>query len=158
MSQHVYSGLIEQFCLSIGLRDARPDNEGYCAMTFDEIVVHLQYTADDDTLTMFSRLGNANESRAQAIYTMLLAANMFWQGAKGCTFSAEPDSRTVFIAIRSPLAKLNTATFHNWIGDFVDTAEQWTAHLAKANEGDMTRPAAPGATNDSFDPSFMTRV
>ncbi len=78
------------FGQSIGLAEATPDADGYCAMSFDELVVHFQYDADD--VVIFSRLGEVDEDRVEGIYGMLLAANMFWQGTKGGTISVEPDS------------------------------------------------------------------
>lgn len=158
MSQHIYNGLIEEFCLSIGLRDARPDNDGYCALSFDAIVVHLQYTKDDDTLTLFARLGTAEGEQVPAIFTMLLAANLFWKASKGCTFSAEPESNTIFIATRNPLGALNAASFREWIGDFVDTTEEWVANLKNANEGQHIARADDEDLSNALDVNFMTRV
>src|SRR3954469_9913973 len=98
MSMASYAELLQSFGKSIGLPGAAPDADGYCAMSFDDLVVHFQY--DEDELTIFSQIGEVDEDRTEGIYGMLLAANMFWQGSKGTTISVDPDTRHVFIADR----------------------------------------------------------
>jgi hypothetical protein len=148
MSMAAFKERIEAFGRSIGLQGAVPDDEGYCAMSFDDLTVHFQY--DDGDATIFSRLGEVDEDRLEGIYGMLLAANMFWQGTKGATLSVEPDSRIVFIATHKPVEALTDEAFRIWLGSFVDIADYWQRRLATANSGgpledgdDATAPDAP---------------
>jgi hypothetical protein len=133
MSLAAYTELLRSFGNSIGLADATPDADGYCAMSFDDLVVHFQY--DDGELTVFSRIGEVDEDRTEGIYSMLLAANLFWQGSKGATLSVEPDSRIAFIADRRGVSGLNDGSFRDWLGGFVTIAEYWQKRLADANAG-----------------------
>jgi hypothetical protein len=157
MSLASYAQLLDTFGRSIGLAGAAPDADGYCAMSFDDLVVHLQY--DDDTVTIFSRLGEVDEDRTEGIYAMLLAANLFWQGAKGATLSVEPDSRLAFIADRRPVAQLSDAGFRDWLGGFVTIADYWQKRLAAANAGGaLWEEDGDGASPAGPDPTTMTRV
>jgi hypothetical protein len=158
MSVEAFAELIRNFGQSIGLAEATPDADGYCAMSFDELVVHFQYDADD--VVIFSRLGEVDEDRVEGIYGMLLAANMFWQGTKGGTISVEPDSRVAFIADRRPLAYTSDATFRDWLSGFIDIAEHWTDRLATANAGGPLLAGDDELPPQPLDPGaeFMTRV
>jgi len=133
MSMEALTRLLENFGKSIGLDGVAPDADGYCAMSFDDLIVHFQY--DEGDVTIFSRLGEADEDRLEGIYGMLLAANMFWEGTKGATLSVEPDSRIVFIAAHRTVADLSDGDFQTWLGSFIDVSEHWAKRLATANEG-----------------------
>src|SRR5689334_3392201 len=60
MSLDAYRGLVSEFGGAIGLTGLAPDEEGYCALTFDDVPVHLQYEPEKDEIVAFSRLGTAN--------------------------------------------------------------------------------------------------
>lgn len=158
MSLETYAALIETFGRSIGLEGAAPDAEGYCAMSFDELVVHFQYDGEDDSLTLFARIGTADEDRLEGIYAMLLGANLFWQGTKGATLSVDPDIQAVFIADRRELAHLSDGLFRDWLGGFIDIAEHWTDRLATANAGGSLTGADDQPPPDEPGTEFMTRV
>ena len=157
MSMESYAGLLLSFGKSIGLPGAAPDADGYCAMSFDDLVVHFQY--DEDELTIFSQIGEVDEDRTEGIYGMLLAANMFWQGSKGTTISVDPDTRHVFIADRRAVGVLNDAAFQGWLGKFIDIAEHWRKRLESVNEGGaLWEGEENGATPTGPGTMPMTRV
>ena len=159
MSMASFAELLKSFGKSIGLADAAPDGDGYCAMSFDDLVVHFQYDADADELTIFSQIGEVDEDRTEGIYGMLLAANLFWQGSKGATISADPDTRHVFVADRRPVGALNGAAFQGWLGKFIDTAEHWRKRLQSVNEGGaLWEGEENGATPTGPGTIPMTRV
>lgn len=135
MSRESYAALLAGFGQSLGLPGVAPDEEGYCALSFDELIVHFQYDDEADEVTAFAKLGEVDEDRAEGIYAMLLAANLFWQGTKGGTLAVEPDTGTAFIADRRPAVLLDEARFQDWLGQFVEIADHWRARLAKANAG-----------------------
>jgi hypothetical protein len=159
MSLDAYCGLLSDFGGSIGLADLAPDEEGYCALAFDDLPVHFQYDADKDEVVAFSRIGTADEDRLEEIYGMLLAANLFWQGARGATLSVEPYTSTVFIADRRP-AGLSDAVFQAWLGEFVDIAGYWRGRLARVNAGGPIDEAdqTPGPGGDTPGGDYMVRA
>ncbi|MBI1247930.1 hypothetical protein GC197_08840 [bacterium] len=135
MALEDYQKILASFGQSLGLEDASPDEEGYCAFSFDDLVVHMQYTPDDDQLTIYSRIGEVDEDRVEGIYGMLLAANMFWQGTQGATFSVEPDLQLVFLADKRTVGSLGDTGFTQWLDHFLKIAEYWQNRLTTANEG-----------------------
>jgi Tir chaperone protein (CesT) family len=135
MAMEAYRGLLASFGQSIGLPELAPDEEGYCALSFDDLVVHLQHEPEDEEIAAFARIGAVDEDRALEIYEMLLNANQLWAGTAGATLSVQPEDRTVFIAARKPLEVLSDESFSDWLGDFVDITDYWTGRLARVNDG-----------------------
>jgi Tir chaperone protein (CesT) family len=159
MSLDSYRGLLSDFGGAIGLAGLAPDEEGYCALTFDDLPVHLQYDPEKDEIVAFSRIGTADEDRLEEIYGMLLGANLFWQGARGATLSVEPYTSTVFIADRRP-AGLPDAAFQEWLGEFVEIAEHWRGRLARVNAGGPIDEAdeTPDPHGDTPGGDYMVRA
>src|SRR5689334_23098988 len=98
MSLAAFQALVSEFGVKIGVPEITADEEGYVALTFDDLTVHLQHDPEADEVVVFTRLGEVEEDRAETIYGWLLGANLFWQGAKGGTFSVEPGTGMVFLA------------------------------------------------------------
>jgi hypothetical protein len=135
MTFEVYQRLLASFGQSIGLPELAPDDEGYCALSFDDLVVHLQHEPEDGEIAAFARIGAVEEDRARDIYEMLLNANQLWAGTAGATLSVQPEDQTVFIADRKPLQVLDEEGFRDWVGNFVDITDYWSARLARVNGG-----------------------
>jgi hypothetical protein len=151
MTVEAYARLLESFGQSIGLPELAPDDEGYCALSFDDLVVHLQHEPEEGEIAAFARIGAVEEDRAEEIYEMLLNANQLWAGTAGATLSVQPEDRAVFIATRKPLQVLGEGSFRDWLGKFVDITDYWTARLARVNGGgpiddpeDGPGPGTPG--------------
>lgn len=115
------------------------DEEGYIALSFDAHVMHLQYEEQTDEVTAFIQLGSIEEAdHLPDICLMLLAANMFWQGTQGATFSLEPLTKKVFLAERQALSLLNPTLFYDWLERLIDVASYWEQRLARVNVGAST--------------------
>ncbi len=139
MSKELMTNLFRQFGQTIGLPELTPDNDGYCCLSFDELVVHFQADAqEDDTLLMFSRLGEIDDEEPSALYRDLLAANLFWGGTAGATLGVEPDTKMVVLATKLSLRTLDNVHFEELLKNFIDVAEQWQKKIAQFTSTDET--------------------
>lgn len=148
MSLNAFQALIAELGQSLGVAGLSAGEDGYLGLTIDKIDVHIQYEAEDDIVVLFCRLQEVDPDRRDAIYSMLLAANVFWQGAQGATFSADYDTGRVFLADRRPRTLLAVDSLAVWIERFADTAAYWHARIETANDGGPLLDAdeqAPGA-------------
>lgn len=145
MTLELYGRLLASFGQSIGLPELAPDEEGYCALSFDDLVVHLQHEPEDQEIAAFARIGVVEEDRAREIYEMLLNANQLWVGTAGATLSVQSEDQAVFIATRKSLQVLDEEGFRDWLGDFVDITDYWTARLARVNGGGPIEEPDDGA-------------
>jgi hypothetical protein len=81
----------------LGVGPVTADDDHVSVFSFGEIDVLV--SADDQSLTIFARLGEAPRGDAEFLES-LLEANLFWQDTGGATLSLEPFSRMVLLALR----------------------------------------------------------
>lgn len=127
--------LIREFGVQLNAQGIEADEEGYIALTFDSQIVHLQYDEQLDEVAVFSQLGEIGKDRLAEVCLMLLAANQFWEGTQGATFSVEPTTKLAFMAERQPLSLLTVNHLNNWLERFLTIADYWTERLDTANTG-----------------------
>ena len=146
MSLSAYQALIAELGQSLGLADMAAGEDGYVGLTIDDHEIHIQHEAEDDEVILFARLPAVDPDRQAPIYAMLLAANVFWQGTRGATFSADFDTGRVFLADRRALDRLTAETLSAWIEQFANVAMHWRARIQDANDGGplTTDPVVPG--------------
>src|SRR5262245_8760184 len=122
MSMESYRGLLADFGRSIGLAELAPDADGYCALSFDDLPVHLQYEPDDDEVLAFTRLGRIQDPHHAGLLERLMEANLFWAGTGGATLGLQPEDASVFLMQRRPLAVLDCPRLVALLEKFVTAA------------------------------------
>ncbi|KAB0607345.1 type III secretion system chaperone [Castellaniella defragrans] len=151
MSLSSYQALIAELGQTLGMADMAAGEDGYVGLMIDGHEIHLQHEAEDDAVILFARLPEADPDRRDAIYAMLLAANVFWQGTRGATLGADFDTGRVFLADRRPRTGLDAESLSVWIEQFANVAAHWRQRIEDANDGGPLRtpdaldaaPAAP---------------
>lgn len=154
MSLAHFQGLVRDFGAKVGMPEMAADDEGYIAISFDDRTIHLQHDSDEDRVVVFTKVGEAEVDRLVEIYSMLLAANMFWQGTNGATFSVEPDTGTIFLADRKLATTLNAGSLNDWLEGFINITEYWSKKLELANSGG---PIGDGPPPESDGPPPASR-
>lgn len=155
MSLSSYQALIQELGAQLGAADMQADDTGYIALTIDTIQAHLQYDAEEDRVLLFTRLPAVEVDRAAEIYGLLLAANLFWQGTGGATFSIDFNTGRVFLADRRGREGVSATVLSDWLEGFVDVALHWQGRLETANAGgplfeDTDEAGPPGPGVDGF--------
>lgn len=135
-----YQGLIAELGQTLGMTDMTAGEDGYVGLMVDGHEIHIQHEPEDDDVILFTRLPQADPDRRDAIYAMLLAANVFWNGTRGATFSADFDTGQVFLADRRACANLNAESLSAWIEQFANVSAYWRERIEDANDGGPLRP------------------
>jgi len=135
MSLNAFQALIAELGQSLGAAGMAAGEDGYVGLKIDDHEVHVQYDADDDQVVLFARLQEADPARRDAIYAMLLSANLFWQGTRGATFSADFDTGRIFLADRRERSGLDVEALSTWIEGLADVAAYWRERIESANDG-----------------------
>ncbi|MBJ7264604.1 MAG: type III secretion system chaperone [Burkholderiaceae bacterium] len=135
MSLSAFQNLIVELAQSIGATGMAANDDGYVGLTIDDRDVHVQYEPEDDVVVLFARLQEVEPERRAALYSMLLAANVFWQATRGATFSADFDTGRVFLADRRNRADLDLESLSVWIEGFANVVALWWDRIESANEG-----------------------
>ncbi len=148
MSLSAFQALVAELGQSLGAAGLSAGDDGYVGLKIDEIDIHIQYETEGDAVVLFARLQEIEPDRRDAIYSMLLAANLFWSGTRGATFSADFYTGRVFLADRRPRATLDLEALTGWIEQFADVTGHWRARIDAASEGgpltDGVAQSAPG--------------
>lgn len=135
MSHSLFSQFLADLGTALNLEEIEPDEQGYCAISFDELVIHLQYADDKCELIAFSTLSELSTDYRETILTCLLQANLFWQGAQGATFAIELETEKIFIQERFSLEGHTSDQFLKWLEQFINISEYWKQKLTMANAG-----------------------
>src|SRR5690606_35360792 len=83
MSLSSYQALIAELGRTLGMADMAAGEDGYVGLMIDDHEIHIQHEPEDDEVILFARLPEADPDRRDAIYAMLLAAKVCWQGTGG---------------------------------------------------------------------------
>ena len=135
MSLSVMENILAEFGAAIGIPDLRPDAEQRCNLMFDDVAVSFELAAGDDSLYIYSLLGDVPETGAEAAYADLLAANYSFGGTGGSTLSVDPGSGSIVLIREERLEALRLPTFEAVVQDFVNVAEQWMHRIRNGDFG-----------------------
>jgi hypothetical protein len=127
--------LLSALAQKLGIDPFATGEDGVSVLAFEGIDVLL--TTDEQSMTLFARLGTALEGDTDLLEA-LLAANLFWQETGGATLSLEPYSRVVVIAQRLASSELaSIEMLEAAIEAFARTAIEWTRTIGSlgASEG-----------------------
>lgn len=139
MSLSSYQALIAELGRTLGMADMAAGEDGYVGLMIDDHEIHIQHEPEDDEVILFARLPEADPDRRDAIYAMLLAANVFWQGTGGATLSSDFDTGHVFLADRRGRASLDVELLSTWVEQFANVAAHWRERIEAANDGGPLR-------------------
>jgi hypothetical protein len=144
-----FRDLLASFGASLGLPELAPDDEGYCALRFDDLEVHLQYEPEEDELLVFTRLGEIDDDEPAELYGRMLAANLFWQGTGGATLGVQPEDGMVFLSRKVAMRALDDAKFRQLLEQFVNTGDDWRREVESFVSDQVTEQAKASALPDA---------
>lgn len=146
MSLQHLQDLLQQLSQAIRLPGLKADNEGYCCLSFDDkIHVHIQLNLRTDNLTLFTEIGTVNDTDKDAVYPMLLQANVFWLGTDGATLGFNTKNNMVTMGRQEPIRNINFDKFQKMLQVFVDSSEKWIDRLVdiKSSTGTSVSSTQP---------------
>jgi len=110
----------------IGLTALALNEEGICALTFDEkINVDILYRKEQDQLIFISKVGNLPIEGKEAFYMQLLKGNAFGTETAGASLGIDEEENAVILSYVLIASMLNYDLFKTVLGNFVDLAEEW---------------------------------
>lgn len=147
-----------EFLVSFGkmfqLEDLKADESGHCAITVDDMVVHLQEVAELDQVVVYGELGELPAEQDGGFYRALLEANYLFTGTRGGTIALRSGSPMLVLqrAISDFSQKREDVILQN-LEDFVNAQEELVAFV-RDYRGQADKPAAEalpaGGTGDNF--------
>lgn len=122
--------LLSEFGRHVGLPDLILDDEGYCCLLFDDLVVNIEVHEDSGMLYLYSRVGDLPGEDAPAVYGMLLEANYLYRGTAGCVLGLDRAKKHVALAYQFPYRFLDVPGLEKTLENFLLITERWRKKLA----------------------------
>jgi hypothetical protein len=138
---------------TVGIPELALDEEDSCVLSFDEIVVNMQYVEADDGLIMFSNLGRVPEENRVDLFEEMLEANFSGtiQGGAELFYVKETDSAGLIF--RTRVSDIRPGRFEGMMEKFVNLAEAWIKRLGDGH-GPEDKEEAPKLPDSMVDPGM----
>ncbi len=110
----------------IGLTALALNEEGICALTFDEkINVDILFRKEQDQLIFISKVGVLPSEGKEGFYAQLLRGNAFGTETAGAALGIDEEENAVVLSYVLIASMLNYDLFKTVLGNFVDLADEW---------------------------------
>ena len=139
MSSSVLNNLLREFGSAIGIPDLQLDEEYRCNMMFDEVPVSFELGDGDESVYIYSLLGQVPDDGLERFYAELLHANYLFAESGGSTLGVDSQSGNVVLLREERLESMRLSTLESVAEQFVSVAEAWMSRLS----GEMNEAAAP---------------
>lgn len=148
--------LIEKFSKAAGIESV-PAVEGVWKFSADG---HVFGVTDDETggnIWLFGEIPLADPGKKDVLVKAAMEANYFHRGTGGATFSLNPETGALTLAISEKLDSLDEAAFFALVEKFVNALEVWKG-LSEAGDASKEKESVPPPDGSSAPPGFGLRV
>ena len=140
MSSSVLNNLLREFGSAIGIPDLQLDEAYRCNMMFDEVPVSFELGDGDESVYIYSLLGQVPDDGLERFYAELLHANYLFAESGGSTLGVDSKSGNVVLLREERLESMRLSTLESVAEQFVSVAEAWMNRLSDgANESPAPR-------------------
>lgn len=139
--------VLQEFGNKIGLPQIAFNESRVCALSFDDIIVNLELSADTRMLTAYLWIAEIAPERRAEVAVAVADANFLFSGTHGATLGMNRSSGDIALAAQLPDATLTLAAFEQTLENLVNIAEAWQQRLASGN-APATEDAAPPVSGD----------
>lgn len=118
--------LLNILATMVNLGPIKLEDEGGCALQFDEIEVNFDYIEDTEECLLFSHIMSLPQSNddKQKLFEEILSDNCLYKGTKGGILGINRELANVLYATRFQLKALPEEKFFLILEDFVNTSEE----------------------------------
>jgi len=150
MPRDVMSAIIQEFGASVGVPDMAFDENGYFAFTSpDGVLVNVDYFEEDESLVLYTTIGELFDDFRFAFYDEMLKANMFWELTLGATLCVNPEGSHALLTASVPARDLDVPRLTNLFNHINRLTLIWAERLRRVAAGDDADEAAPARRGDS---------
>lgn len=140
-------GLIAEFGKIIGIEMLVLDEEKALTLAFDDQVVNMQYSEEQNRLTLFSDLGKIPDSIAQQLYKELLTANFYRERISNAAFSFCDSTGSIVLILSQSVEGLDIRQFDELMENFTNLAISWNLRIRQGQK--ESKEKKPGANDNN---------
>ena len=119
--------LVKAFGSEVGLKDLCLDDDGFCAMSINDVMVGVELDEEGNRLLWYAMIGNVPQNCRMEFYERLLDANHFWNRTFGATLSVEKGTGLVTLAYSLPTELVSLDSIVKVTANFSEAAGLWVA-------------------------------
>jgi hypothetical protein len=121
---------IADLCQAQGLGNGSLDENGqWSLITDDGMSCGLYVPADSEMICFVAELGPIPSGGREEFFARLLEANFLFQATGGAALSIDQSTATVWLNYTAPIAGLDSLSFGNSFGSFLERAMEWRLKL-----------------------------
>lgn len=141
---------VRSYGKEIGLTELALNDEGVCALTFDEkINVDILFRKEQDQAIFISKVGELPPEGKEGFYRELLKANAFGMETAGATLGIDEDENSVVLSYVLIAHIMVYDLFKTVLANFVDLAEEWIQKLENRSAIEAATNEAPSSAYES---------
>lgn len=130
----IFDDLLKMLGAEVGIDTLACDVNGSCSMSFDAIVVNMEYLEESSTLFFYSAIAKVEKESKSVIMEELLDANCFFKGTQGASLGLDKVSGIVMLQYQSHVSTLEYGTFRNILQNFLTVAD---VYMRKINSSEL---------------------
>jgi hypothetical protein len=130
---------VREFFEEIGVADFGLDENGYCCIQLDEVVLNIELDEETERVFLYSAVGEVPAEHRTEFYEMILDADLFHKHTGGATLGLNKDDHTIVMVFSIPADNLEVPALIRLVENFVEQAEKWQEKITGFNEN----PEAP---------------
>ena len=134
LAQH----LIKMLGENLDIPDLALDDEGYCCVGFDDVVVNFEYEDDRHEFLLFAKIADAPGDVSQRYVEEILDLSYAAMLTGGGCLGLDRAGGAVMFADRIALRGLDETSLEQAIESFVDRAENWQKLLGGSEFSRLT--------------------
>ncbi|NJN48094.1 MAG: type III secretion system chaperone [Candidatus Competibacteraceae bacterium] len=159
MSKSHMQHLTDELGDAIGLPDLALDEKDFvCIVSEDGVVLNLDYFEDEDTLVMYTTVGEIPDDKRLKLYQEMLRANFFWETTAGATLCLDPEIDLALLMANVTVADMSLPQLMNILDHFTKLAWAWSDRiraLIGEQQDAAERPVQAEQAPGMFDPSRL---
>ena len=122
--------LLKELGETIGLPELSLDDKRYvCIVSDDGVVLNLDYFEDEDTLVMYTTVGEIPEDKRLELYEEMLKANFFWENTAGATLCLDPEVNLALLMANVTVADMDMPKLMQVLDHFTRLTWAWSDRI-----------------------------
>ncbi len=143
MSVEKVNGALKSLGEKIGIPDLSFDENGYCCLMFDDIVVNLELHKETESLFIYSNIGDLSEKKSEEFYEMLLEANFLFKDTDGAAIGVDTETGIISLCYRMPAGTINDESLETAVENFLHLTERWKEKIREFQLPEDTNGQSP---------------
>ena len=134
---------LKELGLKLGIEDIGLNPEGVCAFTYlNSFDLIIEVSEESNTFVIHTPLTTLKSGNNEPLLKKLLSLNFLGIETQGASFALNKDTQEVVLCYNHPIENLQSNTFENLIGNFLEVAEKFWVQLSQYGDS-LEEPQVP---------------